>query len=167
MNAQMSMLNIGQYGKDVVYTPGNIAQDIVEHFKPSGVCLDPCMGDGAFYRHLPAGAHWCEIERGRDFFEWSKPVDWIVGNPPYTVFSEWLRHSFTVAHDIVYLVPVNKIFNSYTMMIDIARWGGVRELYVMGTGSMFRFPVGFAVGAVHLQRDYRGGTITTFRKVQP
>ena len=164
MTVQMSMLNLGKYGKDVVYTPDDIALDIVRHFQPTGKILDPCRGDGAFFRHLPANAEWCEIEQGRDFFLWTEPVDWLIGNPPYAVFSDWLRHSFTLAHDIVYLIPVNKVFNSYTMMRDIAAWGGVREVYTIAAGSTIRFPVGFAVGAVHLQRGYRGGMMTTFRE---
>ncbi len=163
MTTQISMLNLSKYGKDVVYTPDDIAGDIVRHFAPSGVCLDPCAGDGAFYKHLPEPKEWCEIERGRDFFQWSMPVDWIVSNPPYTVFNDWLRHSFTLARDIVYLIPVNKIFNDYGMMTSISRWGGVKEVYVIGRGDKINFPMGYAVGAVHLQRDYRGGMMTTFR----
>jgi hypothetical protein len=163
--AQPSMLPMGQRGSDVVYTPDRVAADIVDHFRPRGRILDPCSGDGVFLRHLPAGTDWCEIEKGRDFFQWTEPVDWLFGNPPYSVFSDWLRHSFTIAKDIVYLIPVNKVFNSYTMMRDIERWGGVREIYTIAAGGSLRFPVGFAVGAVHLQRGYRGGTVTTFSKV--
>lgn len=43
--------------KDVVYTPPRLAGDMVAHFRPQGVCLDPCAGDGAFYNLLPAGSH--------------------------------------------------------------------------------------------------------------
>ena len=123
-SAQPALLAMGRFGSDVVYTPDYVAADVVNHFKPAGRILDPCAGDGVFLRHLPAHAEWCEIERGRDFFQWLDPVDWLVGNPPYAVFSDWLRHSFTVARDIVYLIPVNKVFNSYSMMRDIAEWGG-------------------------------------------
>ena len=52
--------------KDVVYTPAELARDLVSFFNPSGVCLDPCAGDGSFYDLLPEGREWCEIERGRD-----------------------------------------------------------------------------------------------------
>jgi hypothetical protein len=37
--------------EDVVYTPGEIAEDIVDFFNPTGDCLDPCMGGGAFYEN--------------------------------------------------------------------------------------------------------------------
>lgn len=38
---------------DIVYTPRNISSGIVEFLNPSGYCLDPCRGDGAFYDYLP------------------------------------------------------------------------------------------------------------------
>lgn len=81
---------------DIVSTPDWVARDIVEYFKPSGKVLEPCLGEGAIFRHLPIGSDWCEIQRGRDFFQWEKKVDWIVSNPPYgnKMFSDWLEHSF-------------------------------------------------------------------------
>ena len=60
---------------DVVYTPDAIAQSVVSYFKPTGFCLDPCRGTGAFYRWLPTGSDWCEIAEGRDFFAFDRKVD--------------------------------------------------------------------------------------------
>jgi len=34
----------------------------------------------------------CEIEDGADFFKWDKPVDCIVGNPPYHLITEFTTH---------------------------------------------------------------------------
>lgn len=60
---------------DVVFTQDHIARDIVRYFKPTGRMLDPCCGNGAFLKYMP-GADWCEITKGKDFFEWKDPVDW-------------------------------------------------------------------------------------------
>jgi hypothetical protein len=109
---------------DIVYTPEDVARDIIQHFAPTGKCLDPCKGDGVFFRNLPAGSDYCELKDGKDFFDWRISVDWIVSNPPYSVFSEWLDHSFDIARDIVYLIPINKPFNSYAMLKRIHVWGG-------------------------------------------
>jgi hypothetical protein len=79
-------------------------------------------------------ADWCEVRDGRDFFAWREPVDWIVSNPPYSIFSEFLRHAFRVAQDIVFLIPVNKAFNSDRMMREIWTWGGIPTVYVVGGG---------------------------------
>lgn len=148
---------------DIVFTPADVARDVVEHFAPSGRILDPCKGDGAFFDHLPSGAEFCELKDGKDFFHWTEPVDWIVSNPPYSIFSAWLDHSFTVAENIVYLIPINKPFNSFSMMRRLQEYGGIREIYVVGPGSALKFPIGFAIGAVHFQRGYRGGMLLSFR----
>lgn len=87
-------------------TPPELALDIIKFFKPAGKCLDPCRGNGVFFDMLQPGAEWCEIAQGRDFYAWDKPVDWIVGNPPFSHYSEWLRHSMKLAKDIVYLMPL-------------------------------------------------------------
>ena len=158
MSTQPHLLNVSEKITDVVYTPPYVARWMVDHFIPTGRVLDPCVGEWEFYKHLPAGSSWCEITRGRDFFAWSEPVDWIIGNPPYAVFSKWLRHSFTLANDIAYLIPANKCFNSYRMMKEILEWGGIVEVAIIAPGSKLNFPIGFAIAAVHFQRGYKGKT---------
>jgi hypothetical protein len=147
---------------DVVMTPLDVARDVVNHFEPSGRILDPCRGRGAFADLMP-GSEWCEVSEGRDFYQWNEPVNWIVSNPPYSIFAEFLRHSFDVADDIVYLIPVNKVFNSDRIMREIWTWGGVAEIYVVAGGAALNFPIGFCIGAVHFKRNYRGGIRVTFR----
>lgn len=143
--------------KDVVMTPTAVAYSIVQHFKPSGRVLDPCKGNGAFVDLMP-GAEWCEISQGKDFFAWKTPVDWIVSNPPYSIFFDWLQHSFKLADDIVYLIPLHKIFSGEKYMEAIFQYGGVKEIMYLGSARIANFPVGFSIGAVHFQRGYRGKT---------
>ena len=148
--------------KDNVLTPDYIALDIVKHFQPTGRCLDPCRGTGVFFNCLPAGSEWCEIEEGKDFFAYDGAVEWIISNPPYSCFAEWLYHSFTIAANIVYLIPVNKPFNGFKTMRKTREYGGIAEIYAIGPGSWLKFPIGFAVGAVHFKRGYKGGIKMSF-----
>ena len=148
--------------KDLVMTPRWLARDIIAHFQPSGRILDPCRGDGAFFDQLPEGADWCEIREGRDFFAYVNQVDWIVSNPPYSCLLSWIRHSFKVARNIVYLAPLHRVMASCTFLEDVAAWGGLAEVYVIGTGATAGFPFGHALAAVHFQRGYRGGTRWTY-----
>ena len=141
--------------QDIVLTPDAIALDIVLHFKPSGRILDPCKGEGAFLRHMP-GAEWCEVREGNDFFRWTERVDWIVSNPPYSIFSEWLDHSLKIATDIVYLIPLAKVFNSEPRLKKIMLTGGIVETRHYGSGTECGFPFGFPCGAVHIRKGYRG-----------
>lgn len=145
--------------KDVVFTPDWLAEGVVNHFKPSGLCLDPCMGDGAFYRHLPTESRdWCEIERGRDFFQYDRGVDWIIGNPPYSILLSWIRHSFMLAENVVYLMPLHRVFASYSFLQDVLEYGGIAEILLVGTGTTAGFPFGHCLGAVHYRRGHDGGT---------
>jgi len=152
----------GGYGraanpKDVVMTPPAVAQMIVNHFKPTGRVLDPCRGNGAFWNAMP-GADWCEIAEGRDFLNWNEPVDWLVSNPPYSTFWDFLAHSMKVAENIVYLIPLHKIWSGHRYLEAITEYGGIRETLIIGTGTSIGFPVGLSVGAVHLKRGYKGET---------
>lgn len=151
---------------DVVYTPDWCARDMVSYFEPRGKVLEPCKGDGAIYKYLPVGAEWCEIELGRDFLSWDKSADWIITNPPYStkLFIEFLNHSFRLSDNVVFLVPTNKIFQSWSVMDRISLYGGIKAILVYGGGNSIGFPFGFSVGAFHFQRSYAGDTKIRFRK---
>lgn len=165
MNAQPQLLHLPLNPRDVVYTPDDVARDVVAFFKPSGRILEPSKGDGAFMKYLPPDTEWCEISEGRDFFANHEHYDWIVGNPPYSIFSDWLRHSFKIADNVVYLIPLNKIVNVYGMMLEIQEYGGIPAVYVVGNGFLMGMNnFSYAMGAAHFQKGYKGGTYTVFRK---
>jgi len=140
--------------KDVVYTPPDCAKMIVDRFNPTGRILEPCRGRGAFTDLMP-GCEWCEIEQGRDFFAWTEPVDWIVSNPPYSVFDAWLDHSFRLADNVVYLIPFDKIFKSMGTINKVFEYGGIRTAIVM-PARWAGFPFGFPCGAFHFARGWKG-----------
>jgi len=141
---------------DVVYTPDKVAKQIIDWIKPSGKCLDPCRGNGAFFRYLPIGSDWCEIRENKDFFDYRNKIDWVIGNPPYSIFEDWLRHSFKIADNVVYIVPTNKIFQRQIIMNMINEFGGIKALLVYGSGNLVGFPFGFSVGTFHFQRRWQG-----------
>lgn len=141
---------------DVVFTPYQVSKQIVEYLNPSGFCLDPCRGDGAFHQFLPIGSDYCELSEGTDFFDYNKQVDWIIGNPPYSNFKEFLDHSFKLADNVSYLVPTNKVFQRQVIMDAVCRFGGIKSMIVYGSGTLIGFPFGFSVGNFHFQRDWKG-----------
>jgi hypothetical protein len=141
---------------DVVLTPDWLAADMIAHFSPSGIIMDPCRGEGAFYDKLPQDALWCEISQGRDFFFCERKVDWLISNPPYSIFANFLTHSLKLADNVCYLIPLNKILSSVPKMNQVRRYGGIKHIRHYGSGRDCGFPFGFAVAAVHLQRGYQG-----------
>lgn len=147
--------------KDICYTPDEVAREVVELYSPAGHILEPCKGAGVFSKYLP-GADWCEIREGRDFFEYRNRVDWIVSNPPYSIFAKWLRHSFEVADHIVYLIPIIRCFVSPRIIADIKHYGGIRHFRVFKEACFPDWTINFAIGAVYFQRGYSGGMDISF-----
>ncbi len=141
---------------DVVYTQQYIAADIISWVNPSGICLDPCRGDGAFYNFLPENRLWCELEEGKNFFDHTTSVDWVIGNPPYSIFEKFLAHSFNLAHDVVFLVPTNKVFQRKKIMEIINDYGGIKGMRIYGSGTTIGFPFGFSVGAFRFAKNHSG-----------
>lgn len=143
---------------DIVYTPRYVSQQIISFLNPSGKCLDPCRGDGAFYDYLPEGKDYCELREGKDFFSYNERVNWIISNPPYSCFEEFLQKAFEISDNVSYLVPTNKIFQRQLIMDMINSYGGIKSIIIYGSGQLIDFPFGFSVGNFHFERGYKGET---------
>ena len=142
---------------DVVMTLQASAEQIMNHYKPQGSILEPCKGTGVFYNLMDTNQRdWCEIDEGRDFFEYDKKVDWIITNPPFSIFDEFLKKSFEVADNVVFFCPLNKVFKSMKIDRMIQKFGGIYEVIHMGGGGRHGFPFGFATGCIYYKRGYNG-----------
>lgn len=144
---------------DVVYTPENIAQKIISLFdiKPTDKVLDAFAGKNmVFFDNYPeCQKDWCEIELGKDFFDYNEHVDWIITNPPYSKYTEVMKHSYEIADNIVYLIPLNKISSSWGRCVDLDNFGGIVKLWIMPANKC-GFPFGFPACACHIKRNYKG-----------
>ena len=153
---------------DKVYTPEFIVDEVLEIFLPmvgeEHTVLEPFKGEGAFYDKLPSvKTDWCEIDEGVDFFKYDKKVDWIITNPPYSIFKEILPKMLNVADNIVIVIPVNKLLSSMPRLMDIKRAGSnIKQIHYLGSGRQLKFPFGFPVAVVHIKRGYVGDVITTY-----
>ena len=151
----------GKYGhlnpNDIVFTPDWLAKQICEMFPIVGKILEPCKGEGAFLKHLPAGTDWCEIAEGKNYYDYKEKVDWLVTNPPYSDYNRFLEHSFGIAENIVLLVPVAKMFKSMGTLKAIFNYGGFVSISVL-PASKAGFPFGFPCAIYYLKRGYKGNT---------
>lgn len=110
---------------DLAYTPDDLARRIVEHFRPRGRLLDPCRGNGAFYNAMLRYSNdvdWCEIEEGRNFLAYRRPVDWIITNPPWSQFRPFTQHAMRLAPNIVFLATITH-FVTRARRLDMHRAG--------------------------------------------
>jgi hypothetical protein len=209
--------NRNYVSNDDVQTPRALADRIVAHFQPRGRILEPCKGEGNFYRALRAFARtqtrlsdtgyplsggrrakrwpsvhgcpllaksgcaseartnhsklitnnshpittrasrvqWAERKLDRDFFAWRERVDWIVTNPPWSQFREFLCHAMELADHVVFLVTINHVWTRARIR-DITTAGfGLKEIVMIDTPATFP-PMGFQLGVVHLARQWVG-----------
>ena len=141
---------------DNVMTPQCIAEMIVNHYKPTGIVLEPARGTGNIYRELPNPREWCEITKGKDFFNYNKKVDWIITNPPYSIYDIFLKHCFELADNVVLLVPIAKAFKSMKIEQLVDKYGGLKEIWLIGSGTKCGFAFGFPTGCLYYKKDYKG-----------
>ena len=141
---------------DRVWTPIVVAKDMVAWFKPQGKILEPCNGIGNISNLIP-DCLTCEITEGTDFLEWTEKVDWIITNPPYSIFSKIIKHGLTVSDNPVWLLPTWKMFSGYGLMLKVKEHGGIKHMRHYGTGTKLGWsPLANSISAVHIQRDYTG-----------
>jgi len=141
---------------DTVQTPVSIARTIVSAFSPQGLTLEPCRGQGNIYKELPEPKDWCEITEGRDFFDYQTKVDWIITNPPFSIYDYFLEHCFEVADNVVLLVPIAKAFKSMRTERMVDNYGGLKIIWLIGGGTQCGFSFGFPTGCLYYQRGYKG-----------
>lgn len=144
--------------KDIVMTPEYLARDIIYHFNPEGLILDPCKGKGAFYNNFPTtNKEWCELSEGKDFFNFTDNVKWIITNPPWSKMQQFLEHGMRVADDIVYLTTINH-YTTKKRIRDMRHYNfGIKEIFCVPTPSKPWPQLGFQLAAVHTQRGFQGG----------
>lgn len=144
---------------DYVMTPEWCAKDMIQYFNPIGKILDPCRGlNKVFHNLLPIGTDYCEIQEGINFFDYDKQVDWIVGNPPYSIFNDWMEKSFEISENILYLVPTFKIFNALGLCRMYKDKGWIKHIRFYDTGKNIEWSRSRPIVAVHFQQNYVGDT---------
>jgi len=93
---------------DVIFTPLDVAQLMINmcELQQGMTVLDPCAGSNkVFYNNLPDCVlkDYCEIEEGKNFFEYDKCVDCIIGNPPYSLWDKWLEKTMSLTNKFCYI----------------------------------------------------------------
>jgi hypothetical protein len=149
--------------KDLVMTPEWLSKEIIKHFNPSGSILDPCKGNGAFYNNFDTdNKDWCELEEGIDFLAYSKKVDWIITNPPWSKMQQFLEHGMRLSNNIVYLTTINH-YTTKKRIRDMRNYGfSIAEIYCVPTPSKPWPQLGFQLGAIHTKKDYSGDIKMTY-----
>jgi type I restriction-modification system DNA methylase subunit len=147
---------------DLISTPIKIAKLIISLYDipHNNSILDPCKGGGSFYDNYPIAnkKYWCEINEGKDFLIYENKVDWIITNPPYSILDDFLNKSFQISDNIVFLLPLSKMFSSLGRIRRILGFGNIVSIHIIGAGKC-GFPFGFPACAFHIRKGYDGETL--------
>lgn len=149
--------------KDVVMTPEWLAKEIIEHFSPSGIILDPARGAGAFYNNFNTDTKdWCELSEGIDFLTYNRKIDWIMTNPPWSKMQIFLFHGMEIADNIVYVTTINHYTTKKRIRDMRENNFSIKEIYCIPTPKGSWPQLGFQLGAMHTQRGYSGGITMSY-----
>jgi len=146
-------------GNDCIMTPLYLCKEMVDHYKPQGTILEPCCGEGNFLKYLPT-ADWCEITKGKDFLTLNGHWDWIITNPPYSIYRSFLNKSMEVADNIVFLQLINATFYKARLRDMWNKNFGIKEIYAIKTPKEFP-QFGFQMGCVYYKKNWIGETKIT------
>ena len=143
-------LNIVRYSpNDIKYTPEDLAKEIINicPLKPGDLVLDPFYGEGVFYNNYPefCEKEWCEIEKGVDFLDYDKKVNWIISNPPFSKLKIMIPKMIETATDGICLILGtnnltrlrDRLFNeagfnlTHIETFQVRTWGGFRCCFVL------------------------------------
>ena len=84
---------------DIIYTPQKVVDIMIKDIDINDSIIDSCKGKGAFYNSFKnKKKYFCEIDEDKDYFDFNEKVDLNYGNPPYSLLTKWLEHSYKITN---------------------------------------------------------------------
>ena len=143
---------------DKFYTPLPLVKvhlDLVKEFVKDGdVILEPFYGSGNYFNLFKEyfknnTFDFTEIDLGKDFFDYSKNVDVIISNPPYSCIDNVLKKSVELNPFMIsYLIEINNLTtkriefmntNGYYLsklhLTKVFKWYGMSAIVVFTKSS--------------------------------
>jgi type I restriction-modification system DNA methylase subunit len=156
----MSRKLVTNSGNDIFYTPSNLACSIVGYLNPTESYLEPCLGSGSFFNSVNISKDYCEIEKGIDFLTYEKKVNWIITNPPFSKFKDFLKKSLEIANHVAFLCPINHFTTKARVNLIFNAGFSIKEILLLKETPK-EFPQsGFQWGVVYLSKGSYNTKIT-------
>lgn len=109
---------------DEIYTPSALSKQFIEYMNIStqDTCLDPFYGTGSFFKNFNDNEDnsYCEINLGKDFFNYKINHDWLISNPPFSQLTKILDHTCRIAvKGFGYVLPAYSLTSSRIKNINL------------------------------------------------
>jgi len=119
---------------DKIYTPKPVAIKMIEmcEIKKGDKVLDPSKGGGVFYNNFPTYCikDYCEIEEQKDFFNYNNKVDCVIGNPPYSLWTNWIDHTMEITNKFCYIFGIMNLTDTRLKHI-IDKGFGITKIHIL------------------------------------
>lgn len=107
-----------QKNYDVSYTPEDVVKTLMElvPFSTNDIVLDAGSGiNKVWFNNIPSNciAEQCEITEGGDFLKYEGRVDWVIGNPPYSLLFDFAFKASEICN------------KGFCFLINHNRWNGL------------------------------------------
>lgn len=155
--------NLSKATNDIIYTNPILAKRIVDYFKPTGFCIEPCAGNDAIYQYLPDPKDWCEIARNKDFLTYQPPqkIDWVITNFPWSgkIMRPLARRAYELSDNVVQIIRLSNMLGDKNRIKDYTKYNhALKEIIVIDWKGAFinKKPEGFTLIVAHTQKEYAG-----------
>lgn len=130
----------------------SIEKQIIElfHFNDDDTLLAPFLENDEFYNNFPdyVQKDWCSLSQCKNFFNYQKNVEWIFGKPNLFSLDKILNKSFDISYNILFILPISRIFSTFKRVNSILEYGGIKQIYITSGEEC----------VVWLQKGYKGDT---------
>lgn len=108
------------------YTQELMARDLIATLplRKGQSVLDAGSGrNKVWFKNIPkhCEALEVELEDGNDFYAWTQPRDWIIGNPPFHESWKFTEHALTIAQKGIAWLVNNQALNSHLTPARLAK----------------------------------------------
>src|ERR1017187_3626142 len=114
-------------------TPEPLCKVLVDYIQPTGVILEPCKGSGNFLKYLPKDTLWCEIDEGKDFFDFHQKVDYVITNCPWSKIKDFLQHSLEISHNICFVCTINHLWTKARLRLIKENQFAIKDIVIFYT----------------------------------
>jgi hypothetical protein len=140
-------------------TPIEYCKFLINYFEPSGTILEPFKGNGNFYNIYPKNCkkEWCEIKKGKDFFDFNEKVDWIITNPPFILITKTLEHCVEIADNFVLIFSYHYMGSKYRFRLLKENDFWIKDILLIPTPKEWG-TWGIQMAVYHFKKNYSGDT---------